>query len=97
MLTSIIEQYKHIQSNVDRLIEQSGYRLGYVSNKLGMDKTSFYLKRKNANFTVDEIERLLSIIRADELEDKALAELFTEDRKSGIISKDEKQKLLNAS
>ncbi len=97
MLTKVIEDYKIIQSNVDLLIKESGYRMSFIYEKLGMDKTSFYLKRKHANFSVDEIERLLVIIRADELEDRVLLEMSLEDQELGVMSEDEKREWLNAS
>jgi hypothetical protein len=78
MLLEIVEEYKTIQNNVDLLIKKSGFKLGFVSDKMGMDKTSFYLKRKNANFSLEEIEKLLNIIRANELEDGILAEMSLE-------------------
>ena len=83
MFTEVVEQYIFLQNNIDKLIELSGYRIGYISDKLGMDKTSFYLKRKNANFSPDEFKKLLLIIRADELEDKVLLEMSLEAEKEG--------------
>ena len=81
MLSSIVEDYKSLQNNIDKIIEQSGYRIEYISKKMGIDKKSFYLKRKNANFTVDEIERLLNVIHAEDLEDEILLKMSLEAEK----------------
>ena len=81
MFTEVVKEYKLIQNNIDGLIQLSGSRIGYICNKLGMDKTSFYLKRRKASFSPDELENLLMIIRADELEDKALLEMSLEAEK----------------
>ena len=83
MFTEVVEEYRFILKNIDKIIERSGYRLGYISDKMGMHKASFYLKRKNAGFTVDELEKLLLIIRADELEDEVLLKMSLEDEKEG--------------
>ena len=83
MFTEVVEEYRFILKNIDKIIERTGYRLGYISDKMEMDKTSFYLKRKNASFTVDELEKLLLIIRADELEDEVLLEMSLEAEKEG--------------
>lgn len=96
MITSIVDNYLSLQSNVDNLIKASGYRIEFVANEMGMDRTSFYLKRKKKNFTPQEIKSFLTVIRADELEDKILAQLSVEDQKDGIISETEKRVLLDA-
>lgn len=81
MLSSIVEDYKSLQNNIDKIIEQSGYRLEYISEKMGMNKKSFCLKRNNTNFTVDEIERLLNVIHAEDLEDEILLKMSLEAEK----------------
>ena len=81
MFTEVVKEYKYIQTNIDKLIELSGYRVSFICNNMDMDKTSFYLKRKKGNFSSDELENLLLIIRADELEDKALLQISLEAEK----------------
>ena len=83
MFTEVVEEYELIQKNIGKIIERTGYRIGYISEKMGMDKTSFYLKRKNGNFSVNELKELLMIIRADDLEDEVLLEMSLEDEKEG--------------
>lgn len=85
MFTEVVEEYRFILKNIDKIIERTGYRIGYISDKMEMDKTSFYLKRKNGSFTVDELEKLLLIIRADELEDEVLLEMSLEAEKESDV------------
>ena len=81
MLSSIVEDHKSLKNNIDKIIENSGYRLEYISEKMGMDKISFCLKRNNTDFTVDEIERLLNVIHAEDLEDEILLKMSLEAEK----------------
>ena len=81
MISSIVEDHKSLQNNIGKIIENSGYRLEYISEKMGMDKTSFYLKKNNTDFTVDEIERLLNVIHAEDLEDEILLKMSLEAEK----------------
>ena len=85
MFTEVVEEYELIQNNIGKIIERTGYRIGYISEKMGMDKTSFYLKRKNASFTVGELKKLLLIIRADDLEDELLLEMSLEAEKESDV------------
>ncbi len=82
MITETIKNYKIITDNIDSLIKASGYKITWIEDQMGMNRISFYHKRKNNKFTLNEIERLVSIIRADELEDKVLLEMSIENEKS---------------
>lgn len=85
MLTETIKNYKFLAKNVDKIIEVSGFRKDYIMKELQMDRTSFYKKRKEAKFTVDEMERLFEIINVDRLEDKILAQLSEDAEKEGTF------------
>jgi|GEM_PF-3715243 len=78
MISSIVDNYISLQSSVDNLIKASGYRVEFIAEKMGMNRTSFYLKRKKQNFTPIEMRDFLTAIRADELEDKILVEMSLE-------------------
>ena len=81
MIVETVKNYKSITTNIDKLIKASGYKISWIEDQMGMDRVSFYNKRKHNKFSVDEIEKLLSIIRADELEDKVLGEMSLEAEK----------------
>lgn len=95
MFTEVIKGYKSIVENIDGLIKASGYRTNYVYEQMGMDKASFYYKKKQKKFTIEEIENLVNIIKADDLEDKVLLEMSLEAEKEGeIMTWEETKKLL---
>ena len=81
MFTEVIKDYKSIVENIDALIKASGYRTNYVYEQMGMDKASFYYKKKRKKFTIEEIENLVNIIKADDLEDKILLKMSLEAEK----------------
>lgn len=95
MFTEVIKGYKSIVENIDGLIKASGYQTNYVYEQMGMDKASFYYKKKRKKFTIEEIENLVNIIKADDLEDKVLLEMSLEAEKEGeIMTWEETKKLL---
>ena len=81
MIRELVSDYKKISGGVDRLIKLSGYRIGYVQKEMGINNASFYYKRKQAKFRIEEIERILDIIDIDKLEDKVLLEMGLEAEK----------------
>ena len=81
-MNSIVDDYLNLQASVDKLIKISGYRVDFVADQMGMDRTSFYLKRKKKNFTPEEMKSFLAVIRADELEDKVLGQMSLEAEKN---------------
>lgn len=95
MITETVKNYRAITNNIDKLIKVSGYKISWIEEQMGMDRVSFYTKRKQNKFSLDEIEKLMSIIRADELEDKVLGEMSLEaEREEGAISWEEARKAL---
>ena len=83
MIRETINNYRFLQENLSKLIEYSGYRLGYITDKMGMDRTSFYYKRKNSKFSIDEMQKLMDVIKIDELEDEVLYEMSVEAEQDG--------------
>ena len=94
MISSVVKDYRLIVNNIDALIKASGYKISWIEEQMGMDRVSFYQKRKNKKFSLDEMEKLLAVIHADELEDKVLIEMSLEGEKSGTLSREETKNLL---
>ena len=95
MIREIVNDYREISANVDRLIKISGYKIGYIQKEMGIDNASFYYKRKKAKFTVDEIETLLDIINIEKMEDKVLGEISLESEKENeTLSRKETKEIL---
>ena len=78
MITEIIKDYKILQSHLDELINVSGYKLSYIADQMGISSALFYYKRKNNKFSIDETERLLTVIRAEELLDRLKSNVLRE-------------------
>ena len=69
MLTKIVKNYQLLVNNMGELIELSGYRNDYLSQKIGLKPANFSLKKQKGNWSADEILKLLSIIENKEIED----------------------------
>lgn len=69
MMRETVLNYKMLLENIAELINLSGYRNDFIAKKLGLKPTTFSVKKKRANWTPDEINKLLSIIENDETED----------------------------
>lgn len=74
-----MERVRAVQKNMDALIRHSGYKVSHVYNQLGMDRNTFYHKRKNGTFTLDQVAQILDIIHIEDIEDQILLELSLED------------------
>jgi uncharacterized protein YjcR len=72
MGTSLISGYKNLINNIPKMIDISGYRNDYIAKKLGMKPQSFSVKKQRGNWTIDEVERILSIIDNEDVEDYCL-------------------------
>lgn len=93
MLIKIVENYQLIVDNIGRLIEISGYRNDYLSQKIGLKPANFSLKKQKGNWSSEEIMKLLSIIENKEIqeymEDLRMKESM---RKGKFIASDEFEK-----
>lgn len=69
MLTSVVKNYQLIVNNMGQLIDISGYRNDYLSQKIGLKPANFSLKKQKGNWSVEEVMKLLEIIENDEIED----------------------------
>ena len=64
-----IEDYKILKSIIPELIAMSGYKNNFIAQKIGIRPPSFADKKKKGNWTCDELEKILSIIESEELDD----------------------------
>lgn len=74
----IIEDYKKLLYHIDDAIKLSGFRVDYLAERLNMPKTTFYHKRKTHSFTVEEMERMFTLIDNEEMENKILGKIMIE-------------------
>ncbi|HMO60810.1 MAG TPA: hypothetical protein PKC39_05385 [Ferruginibacter sp.] len=68
MLQKWAENYQLLVDNMGRLIDLSGYRNDYLSQKIGLKSANFSVKKQKGTWSVDEVIKLLSIIENPEIE-----------------------------
>lgn len=89
MITDVINEYKILTMHVTELIEKTGYRVDFVSEKLGLSKPGFYKKRKAGNFSPDELLTILRIIKAEDLEERLFVDIMEKSKLSGRLTEKE--------
>ena len=63
MLEKIVLNYQMLVNNMGQLIEISGFRNDFLSQKIGLKPANFSVKKQKGNWTTDEVLKLLSIIK----------------------------------
>ena len=74
MQLQIVTTYKRLLANVSDIIDVSGYRNDYIAKKLGIKPQSFSAKKKKATWTPDELEKLLTVIDNEDVENFLMLE-----------------------
>ena len=92
MLSKIALNYQLLINNMGQLIEISGYRNDYLSQKIGLKPANFSVKKQKGNWSVDEVIKLLSVIENKEVEDYIDGLRIKETKKGTFISSDEFEK-----
>ncbi|MFT3946456.1 MAG: hypothetical protein QM763_05720 [Agriterribacter sp.] len=69
-----VAAYKNLVIHLANLIEISGYRNDYIAKKLGMKPQNFSVKKQRASWNPDEVEKLLTIIDNEDVENYLLLE-----------------------
>ncbi|MDN3657975.1 hypothetical protein QWZ08_20150 [Ferruginibacter paludis] len=92
MLERIVLNYQMLVSNMGQLIEISGFRNDYLSQKIGLKPANFSVKKQKGNWTTTEVLKLLSIIQNKEVEDYIDVLKMKEIKKGNFISSDEFEK-----
>lgn len=84
--------YKNILTRLDELIRSSPYKNKYIIQNTGMSAPTFYRKLKNRTFTVDEVLKIIRLLRPEEavlIELKEGLRISDEDYKNGRVRKHE--------
>ena len=76
IMVEIIQNYKELKKNMGTLINKSGYKNSYIAEKIGVQPTLFSVKKQRGNWTEDEMEKILSLIENEELENFFMLELM---------------------
>jgi hypothetical protein len=93
MVAEVINEYEMLARHVTELIERSGFRVDFVRQKLGLSKPGFYKKRKAGNFSPEEMRTVLTIIKADDLEEKMFIDIMDKAKVSGRLTEKETKAL----
>lgn len=94
-MLQIIRDYKNLLVSVDAIIKESGFRINYITEKMNMPSVTFYHKRKNAGFTISEMEQLFEIINTDKIEDSMFFKIMESDNDKSFASPDDIKSLYN--
>jgi len=94
MLSKIALNYQMLINNMGQLIEISGYRNDYLSQKIGLKPANFSIKKQKGNWSVDEVIKLLSVIENKEVEDYIDLLRIKEIKKGSYMSSDEFEKTM---
>jgi len=92
----IVKDYKKLVYNIDAVIKDSGYRTDFICKELGLPKTTFYAKKKMHTFSLDEMEKLLTLIDSERLEDRYFARMLKEAEQGEYLSDNESEALFNS-
>jgi hypothetical protein len=69
MNISAIENYKNIVVEMPKIIEISGYKNEYIARKMEMKPQFFSIKKQKNTFDLLQVEKILSIIFNQDVED----------------------------
>ena len=92
MLAKIVLDYQMLVNNIGQLIEISGYRNDYLSEKIGLKPANFSIKKQKGNWSADEVLKLLAIIENKEIEEFIDNVKIKAGKEGSFISSDEFEK-----
>ena len=58
---SVLKGYKNLQERIGEIISESGLKIGFIVEKSGLSPSTFYRKKKNLTFTVNEMTKIVEI------------------------------------
>ncbi len=56
-----VEDYEAILNEIEGIITESEVKITYFLNELDLKRTTFYHKRKNLDFSTDEVRKMIKI------------------------------------
>jgi uncharacterized protein YjcR len=85
-MREIIGKYQHLKNNISLLIDKSGYKNVFIAEKIGLLPNHFSVKKQRNSWTDEEIDKILSVIENEELEDYYLGMLMDKTDKEDTLS-----------
>jgi hypothetical protein len=94
-MIEIITSYNRLKKNLPFLLDMSGYRLDYIAESLGFNKSYFYNKKSKNKFSNEEFEKIINFIWRDDLEDKFLIEVMKQSEQSDRLGEEQTKKMID--
>ena len=85
-MREIIGEYQHLKKNISLLIDKSGYKNVFIAEEIGLLPNHFSVKKQRNSWTDQEIDKILSVIENEALEDYYFGMLMDETEKEETIS-----------
>jgi hypothetical protein len=92
MELQVVSSYKKLLSRVADIIEVSGYRNDYIAKKLGLKPQNFSAKKQKGNWSPDELEKLLTVVDNEDVENYLMLEHMRSLKDAETISYEEYKK-----
>jgi hypothetical protein len=82
-----VEDYLEIVNNVNEIISRTGYNGRFIAEKLDISESSFYVKKRNKSFSVNEIKRIIELMDEDDddIDDEFFLKMYEERKNDRII------------
>lgn len=84
-MVEIVQDYLKLKSDISFLLKKSGFKSGFIAEKLGIQPTTFSVKRQRANWTDLELLKIMQIIDNEELEDLYLGKVMNEMKETEFV------------
>lgn len=94
MQVQIVSSYKRLLNNVSEIIDISGYRNDYIAKKMGLKPQNFSTKKQRGNWTPDELEKLLSVIANEDVENFLMLEEMRNRKEDETITFEEYKRVI---
>ncbi|MCC6286686.1 MAG: hypothetical protein IT249_02265 [Chitinophagaceae bacterium] len=92
MQLQTVLDYKRLLNHISDLIEVSGCRNDYITKKLGIKPQNFSVKKQRVSWNPDEVEKLLTIIDNEDVENYLMLEQMRFLKNEETITLDELKK-----
>ncbi len=94
MVIEIIQEYKVILRNIDKIIDLSNIKDDNLANQLDITIDEFREKKASKSFSIIEMEKLFSLIDSDEINDYLMLNIMRERSDEESISLDSFKEIL---
>ena len=85
-MREIISEYQLLKKNILVLIDKSGYKNIFIAEKIGILPNHFSVKKQRNSWTDQEIDKILSVIENEELEDYYFGMMMNDTNKEDTLS-----------